>query len=152
LKSVQTHAELGIPTLHYERGKADSAADLSPQMFSSLPQDVSSVIRLYFHNVKAPHAETLRDALRLRDNPSIAEWRKQVFRWTQELEADRINLIEIKRQIEEANGYIEGATLLTKALSIFKPWMTVPAGVAAALSTGLHELHLFGVAVEATRY
>jgi hypothetical protein len=130
----------GIPTLHsYSRPsrspppQADQLR-IEPEAMAAASAASASlgVVSFYFRNVvRCPAPETVKEALNLRDNGSVVAWREQIAGWTAQLCTGKIKLDDIKQQIDEANGYIEGASFVSRMLPRFTPFVTLPLAAAA---------------------
>jgi hypothetical protein len=122
------------------------------------PEDDLTVAKFYFANqVRVPSPQTFSQAANLRDNARIQNWRAKVQAWSQQLTAGTIKPEDIKGEIKEANGYIEGVEFPHRLVPKWSSVVTLPASFyhvfilegpwAHAIGIGLfayEALHFFG--------
>jgi hypothetical protein len=152
LRETELLATQGVPTLFYQNRLAPGVPRSAIDALAPAAEKAAAVVSLYFQNVRTPRPENLGEALTFRDNPSVQQWRSQVDAWTKEVTAKPSGLRFIRDEIEDANGYIEGAQRIKTALSIFTPWIMVPLHIAAALLPGLEAAHIPLATIEALRW
>ncbi|MGV1759730.1 hypothetical protein ACQZ6F_25665 [Rhizobium sp. A22-96] len=124
------------------------------------PADLA-IVKLYFENqIEVPSPATFSEALNLRENPRIEAWRGKVRSWSDELQAGKIDFGHIKTAIDDANGYLKGASLPSRLLPHWSWICTLPMGfvevfvareeLAHHIGAGLlaiESLHLLGKAL-----
>ncbi len=122
-------------------------------------RDISSVVQFYFENtIYCPSPKSFEQALLLRQNKNIREWRKQLRSWSTRLIAQQTSPSEIKKEINEANDYIRGAEFPSRLIPKWSMLVTLPLSVISSVAPELHHLswvalsldliNLYGWAVE----
>jgi hypothetical protein len=108
----------------------------SPAAEGEAGADDLAIVKFYFENqVEVPSPASFSDALDLRGDPRIEAWRTKIGSWSKELRTGKTDFTKIKVAIEDANGYLRGASLPSRLLPRWS-WATVAA--AAALVVGGH--------------
>lgn len=93
------------------------------------PADLA-IVTFYFENqIEVPSPATFSEALDLRANPRIEAWRAKVRVWSDELRAGKIDFRHIKTAVEDANGYLQGASLPSRLLPHWSWACTLPMGI-----------------------
>ena len=97
------------------------------------------VIRIYFKDqIRVPAPDTFSQALDLRENARILEWRNKVRQWSNDLRESKVSEDRIKQEIDEANGYIEGADFATRLLPEMATTVALPLAAAYELFLAPH--------------
>lgn len=103
------------------------------------PADLA-IVKFYFENqIEVPSPATFSEALDLRDSPRIEAWRAKVRSWSDELRAGKIDFRHIKTAIDDANGYLQGASLPSRLLPHWSWACTLPMGIVEVFFAS-HEL------------
>jgi hypothetical protein len=82
------------------------------------------IINLFFEHasILCPSPRTLKDAIRMKENSAVAEWRRWVGAWNRQLKDLNVDNLEVKtksviKQIEEANKLVTGANFAKGRIS-----------------------------------
>lgn len=125
LRSVMlTARENGIPAITF-------ALDQWPTSPSTAAdEDSLAVLRLYFQEaVHTPKLRNIQEALELRQNPRIEQWRSVMREWTLQLSKGEITQEKIGEAVREANGYIQGAKFAKELVPTWTVFVTLPIGL-----------------------
>jgi hypothetical protein len=147
----------GIPTY----SQALPAVIGSPAAKGEAKPENLAIVKFYFENqVEVPSPASFSEALDLRANPRIEVWRTKIRSWSEELRTGKTDFTKIKAAIEDANGYLRGASLPSRLLPRSSWAVTLPmatyevffathelAHVIAAGLLAFEALHLLGKAL-----
>ena len=113
-------------------------------------KDASEVVGYYFKftcQLLSPSPSDLRQAIEIKENKLINEWRLKMRSWIDQMATGKLTEADIKREIKEANDYINGAGYAKKVIPNWTLLLTLPAGIAAQFVPGLQPLGLIGIGV-----
>jgi hypothetical protein len=133
----------------------------SPPVEGEAGADGLAIVKFYFENqVEVPSPVSFSEAIDLRGNPRIEAWRAKIRSWSEELRTGKTDSTKIKAAIEDANGYLRGASLPSRLLPRWSWAITLPTAVyevslanhewAHMIAAGLlafEALHLLGKAL-----
>ena len=89
-----------------------------------------AVLRVYFQAaIHTPKLRSIQDALELRGNRRIEQWRSVMREWTLQLSKGEISQEKIGEAIRDANGYIEGAKFAKELVPAWTVFVTLPIGL-----------------------
>jgi hypothetical protein len=133
---------------HIDIKAPPSGAPESNKLFHDADTELR-IIRLYFKDqVRVPAPDTFSQALDLRQNARILQWRNQIQQWSKDLRGGNISENYIKEQIDEANGYIEGTNFGTRLLPELATTVVLPVAAAYELFLGQHKFaHIIGIGI-----
>ena len=127
-KRIRYLATRGVPTF----GKGPQLNPVSDALASETSESTETVLRVYFENaIKTPAPTTLTEALKLRENTSVQEWRAQVAAWSDLLSTGRITAKEVESEINDANRYLEGAIGAANLIPSWAVFITAPLSIVA---------------------
>jgi hypothetical protein len=110
--------------------------------------DDLTVAKFYFQNqVQVPSPETFSAARDLRENARIQEWRKQINSWSAMLKSGTVQWAEITEEINDANGYIQGAQFPSRLIPRWTSFVTLPAAAYHTFTTHSELAHMVGLGV-----
>lgn len=131
----------GIPT--YSQILPDIIGS-STRQDEAEPADLA-IVKFYFENqIEVPSPGTFSEALDLRDSPRIEAWRAKIRSWSNELQAGRIDFNHIGTAIDDANGYLRGASLPSRLLPRWSWAFTYPLGLLEVALANHEQAHLIG--------
>lgn len=123
-------------------------------MFSDMAIDepkknkIPNAVSVYFtESLLSPSPRTLRQAIKLRENKLINEWRQKIIGFSNDLATGKLTEVDLKREIKEANDYIKGADYASRLIPKWTVLLTLPAGIAAQFVPGLQGLGMIGIGV-----
>jgi hypothetical protein len=131
-------ARRGVPTFGASRTPAGDPLQLTAGALD--------LVKFYFDNqvmVTAPRS--FSEALDFRGNQRVPAWRQQISAWSEELATGKADFRQIKQQMDDANGYIQGSNLPTKLLPRGTAFFTLSAGTYEVLLADHHLAHLIGL-------
>jgi hypothetical protein len=94
-----------------------------------------------------PSPTSFSEALKLRDNSRINEWRAKMRLWSEKLKSGAIDFAEIKQAIDDANGHIQGAQFPKRLLPAWTSVATYPFAIYHTFAGHNEIAHLFGIAL-----
>lgn len=106
-----------------------------------------AIVRMYFENVRMAIPESAADAMNLRKNERVMQWRKKIRAWEASLTSGDIDKKCIVDEIDDASGYIEGARGLKSGLAKVPFWFTFSAGALAKFAPALVASTVTGAAI-----
>jgi hypothetical protein len=114
--------------------------DVSPEDVE-ISKATKEVISIYFNNsLVCPSPRSLRDAIQLKENKLIGEWRQKVLAWTEDLSNGKLDAKEIKKEIEESNLFFKRVEFFTEQIPRLSLLLVAPIGIASFFYPILHEL------------
>jgi hypothetical protein len=136
-------ARRGIPTYAHAPPPLDS---LGPTPAPSAPQvDDLVVAKFYFDSqVQVPSPESFTEAVKLREHERIQAWREKVRSWSDKLKSGTTAFEEIKQEIDDANGYLRGATFPLRVVPRWSAFFTLPMAYYHTFTTPSELSHIFG--------
>ena len=139
----------GIPTY----SQALPAIIGSPPPQGQAKTDDLAIVKFYFDNqIEVPSPGSFSEALDLRSNPRMEAWRAKIRSWSEELRTGKTDFTRIKAAIDDANGYLHGASLPSRLLPRFSWTVTLPLGIGEVFFASHKAAHVIGatlLAIEA---
>ena len=118
LRQILLVASYGVPTFSPFRIQKR----FEPETATGYPEETLAIVNLYFNGVvRCPGPKDLNEALEFKTNDRISQWREKIFAWGNQLVSGQSTLADIKREIEDANEWLEGG----KSLSHIIPWWVI---------------------------
>ena len=120
-------SELGVPTFAKPRPEMLGP---TPNMEVQTNPDAQFLVSLYFDNVAVPAPMSALEAMRFRESARIEAWRAKIRAWQVNMASGRASEREILQEIEDANGYLQGARFISTTVGRITPWVTAPLAIA----------------------
>jgi hypothetical protein len=131
----------GIPTY----GQALPTIIGSPPAQGEARADDLAIVKFYFENqIVVPSPGSFSEALDLRGNPRIEAWRVKIRSWAEELRTGKTDFTKIKAAVDDANGYLHGASLPSRLLPRFSWTVTLPLGIGEVFFASHEMAHVIG--------
>lgn len=148
LQECASLAAKGVPTF----GEGADLPTYEESRFRDFTSETPVIVAYYFHNVvRCPSPASLGEALVLKKHESVMRWREKVFAWSRCLASGELQWEDIRGEIHDANGYLEGAKFLSNLVPWWSVFVTLPLAAAAQLVPGLAPVGWGLVGVEAVK-
>ncbi len=148
LEECASVAAKNIPTF----GEGADLPGYEESRFQNLTTETPVIIAYYFSNVvRCPSPRNLREELDLKNHDSVIRWREKVFAWSHCLATGSLRWEDIRGEIADANGYLEGAHFLSNLVPSWSIHVTLPLGIAAHLVPHLAPVGWALIGVEAVK-
>jgi hypothetical protein len=137
-------ARRGVPT--YAHAPPPPQYIGPPPVPLDTQSDSLGVAKFYFENqVQVPSPPSFSEAVKLRDHKRIQAWRERVHSWSEKLRSGTTALNEIKQEIDDANGYIQGATFPLRVVPRWSAFITLPMAYYHTFTSPSELSHIFGI-------
>jgi hypothetical protein len=111
---------------------------LAPFSNPSSTPGVECAVGMYFKDVvRCPSPRNLQEAIELRGHERIGAWRKKVLEWSGRVASGKADWSVVKDEIDEANGYIEGAEWTSRIVPAWSVFITLPLDAINYVATGV---------------
>jgi hypothetical protein len=117
-----------------------------PPVLPATEPDALVVAKFYFENqVHVPSPPSFSEAVKLRESARIQAWREKIRSWSEKLRSGTTAFNEIKQEIDDANGYIQGAAFPLRAVPRWSAFFTLPMAYYHTFTSPSELSHIFGI-------